>query len=44
VLTDRLDECQRVRGRKPGILAVDFVDIGDTMAVVGDPNLAPVKP
>jgi hypothetical protein len=42
-LTDRLDECQKVRGRQPGILAVDFVDIGDTMGVVGDINRALAK-
>jgi hypothetical protein len=29
-----------VRDRQPGILAVDFVDIGDTFAVVDDLNHA----
>jgi hypothetical protein len=29
-----------VRHRQPGILAVDFVDIGDTIAVVSDLNKA----
>jgi hypothetical protein len=40
VLDDRLAECQKVRHRQPGILAVDFVDIGDTIAVVSDLNHA----
>jgi hypothetical protein len=40
VLDDRLAECQKVRDRQPGILAVDFVDIGDTFAVVDDLNQA----
>ncbi len=40
VLDDRLAECQQVRHRQPGILAVDFVDIGDTFAVVNDLNQA----
>ena len=40
VLDDRLAECRKVRDRQPGILAVDFVDIGDTFAVVSDLNQA----
>jgi len=36
VLADRLAECRKGRDRQPGILAVDFVDIGDTVAVVDD--------
>ena len=36
--TERLDECRRDRGRQPGILAVDFVDVGDVLAVVDDLN------
>jgi hypothetical protein len=39
-LDDRLAECRQVRDRQPGILAVDFVDIGDTIAVVSDLNHA----
>jgi hypothetical protein len=40
VLDERVAECRQVRDRQPGILAVDFVDIGDTFAVVGDLNQA----
>jgi hypothetical protein len=39
-LDDRLAECRKVRDRQPGILAVDFVDIGDTIAVVSALNQA----
>jgi hypothetical protein len=38
VLDDRLAECLRERGRQPGILAVDFVDVGDTTSVIADIN------
>jgi hypothetical protein len=41
-LTERLAACQRERGRQPGILAVDFVDMGDTVAVVTDLNRSTV--
>ena len=41
-LTERLAACQRERGRQPGILAVDFVDVGDTVAVVTDLNRSTV--
>jgi hypothetical protein len=37
-LDDRLAQCRRDRDRQPGILAVDFVDVGDTLAVVDDLN------
>jgi hypothetical protein len=37
-LTDRIAQCRQVRDRQPGILAVDFVDVGDLFAVVGDLN------
>jgi hypothetical protein len=40
VLDDRIAECRQVRDRQPGILAVDFVDIGDTFAVISDLNQA----
>jgi hypothetical protein len=40
VLSDRVAECRTVRGRQPGILAVNFVDVGDLFAVVGDLNQA----
>jgi hypothetical protein len=41
-LTARLDDCRQVRDREPGIVAVDFVDVGDAIAVVGDLNQARV--
>jgi hypothetical protein len=41
-LTERLAMCERERGRQPGILAVDFVDVGDTVAVIADVNRADV--
>jgi hypothetical protein len=41
-LTERLAMCQRERGRQPGILTVDFVDVGDTVAVVTDLNRSTV--
>jgi hypothetical protein len=37
-LEDRLAECERERGRRPGILAVNFIDVGDTFGVVDDLN------
>jgi len=40
VLDGRLAECRQVRDRQPGVLAVDFVDVGDTIAVVSDLNQA----
>ncbi len=43
-LTARLAECERERGRQPGILAVDFVDVGDTEAVVGEINRTVATP
>jgi hypothetical protein len=40
VLTDRIAECRQVRDRQPGILAVDFVDVGDLFPVINDLNQA----
>jgi hypothetical protein len=40
VLTARIAECRQVRDRQPGILAVDFVDVGDLFAVINDLNQA----
>ena len=34
VLGDRAEQCRRERGQIPNFVAVNFLDIGDTMAVV----------
>jgi hypothetical protein len=38
VLADRVERCQRERGRKPTIVAVDWFDEGDLLDVVNDLN------
>jgi|GEM_PF-743394 len=40
VLLDRVAECSNVRGRTPGIIAVNFWERGDLLAVVDELNLA----
>ena len=37
-LEQRIAQCRSERGRAPTVLAVDFVDIGDVVPVVGDLN------
>ncbi len=39
VLLARVDECRRVRGREPGVIAVNFWERGDVIEVVEDLNL-----
>jgi hypothetical protein len=41
VVRDRLASCRETRGREPGIVAVDFVEVGDVLAVVDEVNAAP---
>jgi hypothetical protein len=38
VLQARVDRCRRVRGRFPNIVAVEFAELGDLLAVVDDLN------
>lgn len=38
VLLDRVAECERERGRRPGIIAVNFWERGDLLAVVDELN------
>lgn len=38
VLRERVDECTRTRGRSPGIIAVNFWERGDLLAVVDELN------
>ncbi len=38
VLMERVEECQRVRGRAPGVIAVNFWDRGDLIEVVDELN------
>ncbi len=37
-LLDRVDECEAERGRRPTVLAVDFVETGDLIEVVDELN------
>ncbi len=38
VLIQRVDECLRERGRRPTVIATDFVEVGDLISVVDELN------